>query len=137
MVSALFFSQLVLSALVWLCVMLQWVVYLLAADNCPPPGGSVQGQGCQYGLDPIPRCVRSGSQAPLHPYHSPALPTTQPGVRMEHASASLGLIRGSETASLGWWHPVFVSQVMQQQHRELPRCSCLLWTRSTGAEGLA
>src|SRR5215475_2045736 len=49
----------------------------------------------------------------------------------------LGLIRGSETASLGWWHPVFVSQVMQQHHSKFPRCSCLLWTRSTGAEGLA
>ena len=48
-----------------------------------------------------------------------------------------GLLRESETASLGWWHPVFVSQVMQQQPREFPRSSCLLWTRSTGAEGLA
>src|SRR5215467_5494742 len=26
---------------------------------------------------------------------------------------------------------------MQQQHREFPRCSGLLWTRRTGAEGLA
>ena len=73
----------------------------------------------------------------MHPSHSQALPAAQPGVRMARASALLGLLRGSETASLGWWHPVFVSQVMQQQPREFPGCSGLLWTRSIGAEGLA
>jgi hypothetical protein len=56
---------------------------------------------------------------------------------MEQASAVLGLLQGAETAALGWWHAVFVTHIMQQQHSEFPHCSGLLWTRSTGAEGLA
>ena len=54
--------------------------------------------------------------------------------------ACLGLsggIRVSETAWLGWWSPVLVSQVMQQHSVQFPRGRCLFWTLSTGEEGLA
>ena len=36
MVSDLFFYQLGLIALVWLCLLLQWVWPSAAADECPP-----------------------------------------------------------------------------------------------------
>ena len=80
----------------------QRVVYLLAANHGPPPGAGAFRRRVLSVVSPPPLLRLRWIQAPLHPSHSPALPAAQSGVRMEHASAMLGLLQGAETASLGW-----------------------------------
>ena len=105
------------------------VVYRLATDNGSPTGaGASKGRVVSGASAPFPAASAMDHRRPCTP------PTVRPCLqrsrvsRMARASALLGLLRGSETVSLGWWHPVFVSRVMQQQPREFPRSSCLLWT---------
>ena len=63
----------------------------------------------------------STSKAPSHTHRSPAPACSAAGCVSGACLGWAGGRRGSETAWLGWWHPILVAQVMQQPCRQLPR----------------
>jgi hypothetical protein len=69
MVSTLFFYQLVLVALAWLCVMLHWTWPSDPAAVCPttpePPGPRPK-RSCPSSLQLIPLPSKPGKMAPYH-----------------------------------------------------------------------